>query len=191
MALQIIDNAKTQRPGVCNSVETILVDESIAKEFLPRLYSVLSAKEVEFYVCNESKKYIEENNLKQATAIKEATNLKQATELSFDTEYLDLKLNVKIVKTILEAQTHIEKYGSRHSEAIITEDNSVADDFLKKVDAAVVYWNASTRFTDGFQFGLGGEMGISTQKIHVRGPVGLEALTSPRWIVRGKGQIRK
>jgi glutamate-5-semialdehyde dehydrogenase len=177
-AIRIIDNAKTQRPGVCNAMETLLVDENIAVEFLPKIYQVLKAKNVEFYVCAESKKCLKN------------CDVQLATEMNFDTEYLDLKINIKIVKSVIEAQAHIEKHGSRHSEAIITEDAVVAEDFLKKVDAAVVYWNASTRFTDGYQFGLGGEMGISTQKLHVRGPVGLEALTVPRWIVRGQGQIR-
>lgn len=177
-ALRIVDNAKTQRPGVCNAMETLLVDENIAAVFLPKIYKVLKAKNVEFYICAESKKYLSN------------CDVQLANEVNFDTEYLDLKINIKIVKSVIEAQAHIEKHGSRHSEAIITEDALVAEDFLKKVDAAVVYWNASTRFTDGYQFGLGGEMGISTQKLHVRGPVGLEALTVPRWVVRGQGQVR-
>jgi glutamate-5-semialdehyde dehydrogenase len=179
MAVQIIENAKSQRPGVCNAMETLLVDAVIASEFLPKVYQALRAKEVEFYVCPESKKILN------------GAHVQMASENSFDTEYLDLKMNVKIVKSAIEAQTHIEKHGSRHSEAILTEDAILAEDFLRKVDAAVVYWNASTRFTDGYQFGLGGEMGISTQKLHVRGPVGLEALTSFRWVVRGQGQCRK
>jgi glutamate-5-semialdehyde dehydrogenase len=179
MALQIVDNAKTQRPGVCNSMETLLVDEQIANAFIPRIYKQLKAKGVEFYVCEESKKILN------------IMTLQLVTNENFNTEYLDLKINIKVVKSVTAAREHIEKYGSGHSEAIITEDRIVAEDFLKKVDAAVVYWNASTRFTDGYQFGLGGEMGISTQKLHVRGPVGLEALTVPRWIVKGHGQIRE
>lgn len=178
MALNIIDNAKTQRPGVCNAMETLLVDEPIALAFLPLIFNRLKAKGVEFYVCEQARKILT------------GPLVYSATEQSFDTEYLDFKINVKIVKSFTDALLHIEKHGSRHSEAIITEDVSVAAEFQQKIDAAAIYWNASTRFTDGYQLGLGGEMGVSTQKLHVRGPVGLEALTVPRWIISGYGQIR-
>jgi glutamate-5-semialdehyde dehydrogenase len=188
MALQIIENAKTQRPGVCNAMETLLLDEKIASEFLPKVYKALNAKGVEFYVCSESLKILKD--LEALETLEDLKTVYLASESNFDTEYLDLILNVKIVKSVVAALAHIEEHGSHHSEAIITEDAAVAEDFLKKVDAAVVYWNASTRFTDGYQFGLGGEMGISTQKLHVRGPVGLLALTVPRWLVRGQGQVR-
>lgn len=179
MALAILDNAKTQRPSVCNSVETLLVDESIASAFLPKVIEKLGAKQVQFYVCENT-----------WTLLGNLSGVHPVTPKSFDTEYLDLKLSIKIVKGIEEALVHIEAHGSRHSEAIITADESVARQFQLGVDAAAVYWNASTRFTDGGQLGLGAEIGISTQKLHVRGPVGLEALTSIRWIIDGDGQTR-
>lgn len=180
MALNILVNAKTQRPGVCNSIETLLVDESIAVDFLLQMYPVMLNKGVEFFVCEASHQIL----LGKASVF-------LATQESFKTEYLDLKLNIKLVSGLEEALQHIERYGSRHSEAIITSDAAVAKHFESFVDAAVVYWNASTRFTDGGQFGMGGEIGISTQKLQVRGPVGMEALTSSRWIVEGQGQTRK
>ncbi len=179
MALKILDNGKTQRPSVCNSVETVLVDESVAADFLPDMHRELSAKVVDFFACEKTLSLLAGKSGLHKTDLK-----------SFDTEYLDLKLNVKIVKNIDEALEHIERHGSHHSEAIITANKKSAQYFLSKVDAAAVYWNASTRFTDGGQFGMGAEIGISTQKLHVRGPVGLEALTSLRWIVEGDGQIR-
>jgi len=180
MALNILINAKTQRPGVCNSVETLLVDDKIAREFLVKMYPEMRKKEVEFFVCEKT----------QAILMGQA-GVFLATTSSFSTEYLDFKLNIKQVRGIQEAIEHIEQYGSKHSESIITSDETVAKNFEISVDAAVVYWNASTRFTDGGEFGMGGEIGISTQKLHVRGPVGMEALTSCRWIVEGQGQVRK
>lgn len=180
MALNILVNAKTQRPGVCNSIETLLVDESIAATFLPKIYPVMLTKGVEFFVCEATHKIL----VGQSSVF-------LATQDSYKTEYLDLKLNIKLVQSIKGALQHIERYGSRHSEAIVTEDVAVAKQFETAVDAAVVYWNASTRFTDGGQFGMGGEIGISTQKLQVRGPVGMEALTSNRWIVEGQGQTRQ
>jgi glutamate-5-semialdehyde dehydrogenase len=179
MALQILDNAKTQRPSVCNSAETVLVDQAIAAEFLPAMHSLLSSKGVSFFACEKSFCFLKNNE-----------NVLLADAKSFDTEYLDLKLNVKVVENITEAIQHIETHGSQHSEAIITSNKTSAQFFQNKVDAAAVYWNSSTRFTDGGQFGLGAEIGISTQKLHVRGPVGLEALTSLRWIIQGNGHIR-
>ena len=180
MALNILVNAKTQRPGVCNSIETLLVDERMASDFLLQMYPVMLNKGVEFFVCEPTHKIL----FGKASVF-------LATSDSFKTEYLDLKLNIKLVSGLEEALQHIERYGSRHSEAIITSDAAVARYFETMVDAAVVYWNASTRFTDGGQFGMGGEIGISTQKLQVRGPVGMEALTSSRWIVKGEGQTRK
>jgi glutamate-5-semialdehyde dehydrogenase len=178
MALNIVDNAKTQRPGVCNAIETLLVDEAIASDFLPQVFSRLKNKNVEFFVCEKAQKILN------------GPNVFPATKQSFDTEYLDFKINIKVIENLYQAINHIERHGSRHSEAIITEDVQAAQEFQQKIDAAAIYWNASTRFTDGYQLGLGGEMGVSTQKLHVRGPVGLEALTVPRWVISGKGQIR-
>ena len=181
-ALKIIENAKKQRPGVCNAVETILIHEAIAEEFLPRLYKSLSqSPAVEWYACDQTL------NLLRT----EAEHLHPATSESFNTEYLDLKINCRVVSNIEAAILHIEEHGSRHSEAILTASEALARKFQTEVDAAAVYWNASTRFTDGFELGLGGELGISTQKLHVRGPVGLKELTSVRWIMDGKGQTRE
>lgn len=179
MALKILDNAKTQRPSVCNAIETLLVDESIAESFMTKAYSLLHPKSVEFYVCEKGFKILGGSN-----------NVFAATKDSFDTEYLDLKLSLKVVKDLGSAIDHIEKHGSRHSESIVTRNANIAREFMSNVDAAAVYWNASTRFTDGGQLGLGAEIGISTQKLHVRGPVGLEALTSIRWVIEGEGQVR-
>lgn len=180
MALSILENAKAQRPSVCNSAETLLIDKKNAESFLPLMYERLHSQGVEFYVCEKSK-----------TILGERAGVHRTTKNSFDTEYLDLKLNVKVMMSFAEAIQHIEQHGSRHSEAIVAEDPVVARQFLEQVDAAAVYWNASTRFTDGGQLGLGAEIGISTQKLHVRGPVGLEALTSLRWVIEGQGQIRR
>ncbi len=179
MALNIIDNAKTQRPSVCNAVETLLVDHAVAAKFLPRVHQLLRAKGVTFFVDPEAYAIIGKND-----------GVLKATEKSFDTEYLDLKLNIAVVQGIGPAMDHIELHGSQHSEVIITGDVPAAKQFQLNIDAAAVYWNASTRFTDGGQLGLGAEIGISTQKLHVRGPVGLEALTSLRWVIEGVGQVR-
>lgn len=179
-AVRIVDNAKTQRPGVCNALETVLVHAEVATEFLAKLYAVTKEKNLQWRTDKES-----------AKILKGRENVKIAKAKDWDTEYLDLILNCKIVKNIDEAIFHIEKHGSKHSETIITESEEKARQFQKEVDAAAVYWNASTRFTDGFEFGLGGELGISTQKLHVRGPVGLRELTTPRWIIDGSGQIRR
>lgn len=179
MAVKIVKNAKTQRPGVCNSLETVLVHESIAPAFLTKLGNA-TGHELKFH-CDE----------KSLAAFAGKTEATAAGEKDWATEYLDLILNCRVVSGLPEALAHIEKYGSRHSEAIITRSESVARQFQTEVDAAAVYWNASTRFTDGFELGLGGELGISTQKLHVRGPVGLKELTSARWIIDGTGQVRK
>ena len=187
MALEIIENAKVQRPSVCNSMETLLLDEKIATVFLPQVISTLGKKGVIFFVCQNSWEILKSTNIESSLI---RTNVKLATMKHFQTEYLDLKMNIKIVKQFDEALSHIGIFGSNHSEAIITENKEIAIHFQKNVDAAAVYWNASTRFTDGGQFGMGGEIGISTQKLHVRGPVGIEELTSVRWIISGQGQIR-
>lgn len=179
MATKIILNAKTQRPAVCNSIETILVHSAIARTLLPKLFEALNTFHVEWYT-----------DAKSFSLLKRSSFVKRATTKSWQTEYLDQKINCKIVSSIDEALEHIETYGSRHSECIVTASEKLAKKFQHEIDAAVVYWNASTRFTDGYEFGLGGELGISTQKLHVRGPVGLMALTSERWIVDGTGQTR-
>ncbi len=176
-AIAIVKNAKAQRPGVCNSMETLLIHRDVAKQLLPEIYAALSFDKVQWFGCEETQEIL--NGL-----------VFEATEKSWDTEYLDYKMNCRVVSDENEAFAHIEKHGSRHSEAIITQDATLAKRFQTEIDAAAVYWNASTRFTDGFEFGLGGELGISTQKIHVRGPVGLRELTSLRWIGTGNGQVR-
>jgi len=178
MAVNIVDNAKTQRPGVCNSLETTLVHEKVAARFLPLLAQRTASKNLKFHADPAS------------LALLKTPSATAAESKDWDTEYLDLILNVKIVTGLDEAISHIEKHGSRHSETIVTRNEEKARRFQNDVDAAAVYWNASTRFTDGFELGLGGELGISTQKLHVRGPVGLRELTTPRWIIDGTGQIR-
>lgn len=180
MAAQIVANAKTQRPGVCNALETVLVHRRIAEAFLPKLYDLTAPFEVRWHCDAES-----------ARILAGRKNIETAKPEHWDTEYLDLVMNCRIVADLDEALAHIETHGSRHSEAIVTRSEKKARRFQSEVDAAAVYWNASTRFTDGFEFGLGGELGISTQKLHVRGPVGLRELTTPRWIIDGTGQIRE
>lgn len=176
MAEKIIINAKTSRPSVCNAEEKLLVHRDIAMEFLPRILTALTEKSVEITGDEQVCKIF-------PTAT-------PATDDDWGTEYLDLKIGVKVVESIDEAISRINKYGSRHSEAIITESYGNSQKFLESIDAAAVYVNASTRFTDGFEFGFGAEIGISTQKIHARGPMGLKALTTTKYIIRGNGQIR-
>jgi len=175
-SVSIVDNAKTQRPGTCNAVETLLVHRMIAAEFIPRVASVLTAKGVELRGCAESIKYWKMN---------------PATEEDYFDEFLDLILAIKVVENVEEAMQHIEKYSSGHSESILTNDYSNSRQFLKCVDSAVVYVNASTRFTDGGEFGFGSEIGISTQKLHARGPFGLKELTSYKYTILGDYQVRK
>ena len=182
-ALRIIENAKTQRPSVCNTEEQCLVSATIAEEFLPKLKEMLvderiaSGKEpVELKICEKCAKYIDGT---------------PAKEKDFDTEFLDYKLAVKIVSDVKDAVKHIAEHSTHHSDAIVTEDTLAADYFTKHVDSAAVYVNASTRFTDGGCFGLGCEMGISTQKLHARGPMGLEELTSYKYVAIGNGNTRK
>ncbi len=174
MALRILVNAKTQRPGVCNAAEKLLVHREVARGFLPKAQAALEG--VELRGCAETVGIIG-----CAPAIAE----------DWDTEYLDLVLGVKVVRDVEEAVAHINRHGTRHSEAIVTADAAAARTFLAEVDAAAVYHNASTRFTDGGEFGLGMEIGISTQKLHVRGPMGLAALTTTKHELRGDGQIRE
>lgn len=176
MTLDIVDNAKTQRPGVCNAVETLLVHQKIAPEILPLLKERLQTKGVKLVGCEQTKGIVPDVEL--------------ASEQDWSTEYLDLILAVKVVNSLDEAIKHINYYGTQHSEAILTESYTNAQRFLKEVDAAAVYVNASTRFTDGSQFGLGAEIGISTQKLHARGPMGLVELTTNKFIVYGNGHSR-
>ncbi len=191
MAISILINAKTQRPSVCNSVETLLVDDSNADRFLALMFEKMAPLGVDFYACPKSFQILSALKNQAYSGSAESGVVWPVDSTSFDREYLDLKLNIKVVKNLKEAIEHIEIHGSRHSEAIITKNETVAKKFENEIDAAVVYWNASTRFTDGGQFGMGGEIGISTQKLHVRGPVGLDSLTTQRWIVEGTGQVRK
>ncbi|HHW56703.1 MAG TPA: glutamate-5-semialdehyde dehydrogenase [Clostridia bacterium] len=177
MAKDIIVNAKVQRPGVCNAVETVLVHKAVAKEFLPIMVRQLSSLGVEVRGCQITKEICPE--------------VKEATDKDWETEYLDLILAVKVVENIEEALEHISKYSTGHSESIITENYENAMRFLKAVDSAAVYVNASTRFTDGGEFGFGAEIGISTQKMHARGPMGLKELTTYKYVILGSGQIRK
>ena len=179
MAEKIVLNAKTQRPGVCNAMETLLVHESVADTFLPRLHSYLSSFDLVWHGCP-----------KTCQLLAGRSHVQLATPQDWDTEYLRLEMNCRVVSSLDEALAHIEEHGSRHSESIITSSELDARRFQNEVDAAAVYWNASTRFTDGFELGLGGELGISTQKLHVRGPVGLKELTSVRWVMDGNGQVR-
>ena len=174
-AVPIIINAKTRRIGVCNACESLVIHEKIREAFLPELKKALDEKKVE---------------IRGDEKTREVINCTPATEEDFATEYLDYILSIKTVKSVNEAIEHINRYSTRHSEAIITENSEHAGIFLKEVDAACVYVNASTRFTDGFEFGFGAEIGISTQKLHARGPMGLKELTSYKYEITGNGQIR-
>lgn len=177
MALDIIYNAKTQRIGVCNACESLVIHRDIANQFIPLLVERLKKKDV----------VIKGDDISCAIS----PYIEPATEEDYATEYLDYKISLKTVATIEEAIEHINRYNSGHSESIITKDYANSQRFLDEVDAACVYVNASTRFTDGFEFGFGAEIGISTQKLHARGPMGLEALTSYKYIIYGDGQIRE
>lgn len=177
MALEIAINAKVQRPSVCNSMETLLVHQAVAAEFLPRLDVALQEYGVRIHGDNAVAQYM--------------GNTIPLTDNSFNTEYNDMDLNVRIVDTLEEAIDHVNLYSTHHSEAIVTDEPMRAKVFMNLVDCSTVYHNASTRFTDGFEFGFGAEIGISTQKLHARGPMGLQALTSYKYFVFGEGQVRK
>ncbi len=179
MAKNIVLNAKVQRPGVCNAAESLLVDESCYRTILPPILKELEEHGVTIFADEPSR------------ALGAVMRIEQASEADWGTEYLDLKMSVKVVSGLSEAISHINTYGTRHSEAIITEDYAAAQRFVNEVDSAAVYVNASTRFTDGGEFGLGAEIGISTQKLHARGPMGLAALTSAKYVGYGNGQIRQ
>lgn len=176
-AKKIVFNAKYSRPAVCNSAESLLVDQEIAGEFLPEMARIFAESNVELRGCERTRNIV--------------PKIKKATEEDYATEYLDYIMSIKVVDNYEEAVEHIYHYGTKHSEAIITENYTTARAFLDEIDAAAVYVNASTRFTDGGQFGLGAETGISTQKLHARGPMGLKELTTTKYIIMGDGQIRE
>ncbi|GBD39571.1 Gamma-glutamyl phosphate reductase [bacterium HR37] len=176
MAEKICINAKVQRPGVCNAMETLLVHENIASEFLPLIVRKLEERGVEIRGCKRTKRIV--------------PHVKEATEEDWYTEYLDLILSVKVVKDIEEAIEHIERYGSKHTEAIVTQNYRNAQVFVNSVNSSTVLVNASTRFSDGFELGLGAEIGISTSKLHAFGPMGVEELTTTKFVIYGNGQIR-
>ncbi len=175
-ALDIVLNGKLRRPSVCNALESLLVDESAAKKFLPVILGALKEKGVEIVGCEKTRAV--------------CPFVAPASEDDYAAEYLALKISVKVVRGVEEACEHINKYSTKHSEVIVTESKEAAEYFTSRIDSAAVYVNASTCFTDGFQFGFGAEMGISTQKLHARGPLGLKQLTSEKYVIRGNGQVR-
>jgi glutamate-5-semialdehyde dehydrogenase len=179
-AINIVVNAKVQRPGVCNAAETLLVHEDIAAEFLPAVVKELRERHVKLYIDSAARGLID----------RRIKGIEEATTEHYATEFLDLEMAVRIVSSVGEAIDHIAEYGTGHSEAIVTRDLESSHSFVNRVDAACVYVNASTRFTDGAEFGMGAEIGISTQKLHARGPLGLKELTSIKYIVTGDGQVR-
>jgi len=181
MAAKIVANAKISRPSVCNSLDTVLVDRAVAAEFLTKLKTYFEDAQVEVFADPIAYEVLQGQNF---------SNLKRAEEADFGREFLDLKCSIKTVTSLDEALEHIAKYSSKHSECIVSSSELHIEQFLNAVDAAAVYANASTRFTDGGEFGLGAEIGISTQKLHARGPFALEKLVTEKWIVRGNGQIR-
>jgi glutamate-5-semialdehyde dehydrogenase len=176
-AIRIADNAKTQRLGTCNTMETLLVARGVAAKVLPPLSRIYLDKGIELRGDDEARRIVPQ--------------MKPATEDDWYTEYLDAILSVRVVKDLDEAMNHIASYGSQHTDAIVTRDKARAQRFLREVDSSSVMVNASTRFADGYEYGLGAEVGISTDKLHARGPVGLEGLTSLKYVVLGNGQIRK
>lgn len=182
MAQEICYNAKVQKPATCNAMETLLVQGDIAVRFLPFMVKKFQEAGVEVRGCIKTHQILDSiSKLK----------IKQADEKDWQSEYLDRIISIKIVRNLEEAIEHINRYGTKHSDAIVSENKDKAEKFLREVDSACVYWNASTRFTDGEQFGMGAEMGISTDKIHCRGPMALEELTSYKYLIYGKGQVRK
>jgi len=176
-ATPIVINSKCQRPGTCNAAEKLLVHSKIAKHYIPAVIAELRKNGVEVRGDEETRKIV--------------PDVKAATEEDWGTEYLDLIISVKVVKNLNEAIAHINKYGTKHSDSILTSNFDIAMKFIKEIDSAAVYWNASTRFTDGNQFGLGAEIGISTQKLHARGPMSVQHLTTTKYVILGNGQIRK
>jgi glutamate-5-semialdehyde dehydrogenase len=185
MAAEIAMNAKVQRPAVCNAMETLLVDKAVAEKFLPELAQKLVDKKVELR-CDA----VALGLVQSAVGNRQAA-IKAAVEQDYFTEYNDYILNVRVVDEVQAAIDHINFYGSAHSDSIVTRNEAHAKQFLAEVDSATVYWNASTRFTDGGEFGMGAEIGISTDKIGARGPMGLDELTSYKWLGIGNGQVRR
>jgi len=177
MAEKIVVNAKCQRPGVCNAMETLLVDAKIADRFVPRIAKTLQREKVTIYGDERARQL--------------GGGIEPATEQNWQTEYLDLKLGLRVVADVDEAIAHINRYGSAHSDSIVTRNQQVADKFVAEVDSSAVFVNASTRFNDGGEFGMGAEIGISTDKLHARGPMGLEELCTYKWVVHGSGQVRE
>lgn len=176
MAVRIADNAKTQRYGTCNTMETLLVAEAIAPRVLPRIGAVYAGKGVEMRADETARRWL--------------TGAKPATEKDYYTEWLAPVVSIRVVNGLEQAMQHIAQYGSQHTDAIVTDDRSRAERFLREVDSSSVMWNASTRFADGYEYGLGAEIGISTDKLHARGPVGLEGLTTQKFVVLGHGEVR-
>jgi glutamate-5-semialdehyde dehydrogenase len=176
MALRIADNAKTQRYGTCNTMETLLVAEAIAPQLLPRIGAIYAAKQVEMRADETARRWL--------------PGAKAAAEEDYYTEWLAPIVSIRVVKGLEQAIEHIAKYGSQHTDAIVTADTARAERFLREVDSSSVMWNASTRFADGYEYGLGAEIGISTNKLHARGPVGLEGLTTQKFVVLGHGEVR-
>jgi glutamate-5-semialdehyde dehydrogenase len=176
MAVKIADNAKTQRYGTCNTMETLLVAQGIASKVLPRISEIFKSKNVEMRADDAALKYV---------------SGKKASEADYYTEWLAPIVSIRVVRGLDEAIEHIAKYGSQHTDAIVANDRARAERFLREVDSSSVMWNASTRFADGFEYGLGAEVGISTDKLHARGPVGLEGLTTQKFVVLGHGEIRQ
>jgi glutamate-5-semialdehyde dehydrogenase len=185
MAEEIVMNAKCQRPAVCNAMETLLVDQAIASTFLPVIARRLAEKNVELRADPHARALLAPH-----ASLLTTLKLKDATDADYFTEYNDYILNVRVVGGVQAAMDHIAQYGSAHSDSIVTRNEGTAQKFLHEVDSAAVYWNASTRFTDGGEFGLGAEIGISTDKVGARGPMGLEELTSYKWLGFGTGQVR-
>ena len=185
MAVEIVFNSKTHRPSVCNAAESLLIHKDVAKEALVKIKNKLDEKEVELVGDKEAIEI-----LSNSDEVTDGFDIEEATDDDWATEYLDYKMSVKIVESLEEAVEHIYKYSTGHSECIVTESTDRANEFMDKVDSAAVYVNASTRFTDGGEFGFGAEIGISTQKLHARGPIGLPELQSFKYKVYGTGQIR-
>jgi glutamate-5-semialdehyde dehydrogenase len=184
MAEDIVMNAKVQRPAVCNAMETLLVDKPVAEQFLPLITQRLGEKNVELRADDATRSIL------QSAISNPQSAIKAATEQDWSTEYNDYILNVRVVDGVGQAVDHINHYGSAHSDSIVTKNETTANQFLAEVDSAAVYWNASTRFTDGGEFGMGAEIGISTDKVGARGPMGLDELTTYKWIGYGTGQVR-